>query len=161
MRGILVGFYKFPPLRLDQLAAAPLHHGKAVTVKGGQGLGGDVRRLFQRLPRHKDPQNAVGFGRDGEFGGVGVSFLLEGDEVIVHGHSGLGLALGNQSGLDVSGAFVSQILAGGNQLADVAVGLEIDDIISINELRARICSALLMLSYKGKLEISDRKVLPL
>ena len=38
---------------------------------------------------------------------------------------------------------------------------EIDDIISINELRARVCSALLMLSSKGKLELSDRKVLPL
>jgi len=38
---------------------------------------------------------------------------------------------------------------------------EIDDIISINELRARICSALLMLAYKGKVDITNRKVLPL
>ena len=38
---------------------------------------------------------------------------------------------------------------------------EIDDIISINELRARICSALLMLADKGKVQISDRKILPL
>lgn len=39
---------------------------------------------------------------------------------------------------------------------------EIDDIISITELRARICSALLMLSAKGKSTfIADHKVLPL
>ena len=38
---------------------------------------------------------------------------------------------------------------------------EIDDIISINELRARICSALLMLTSKGAVKISDRKILPL
>ena len=39
---------------------------------------------------------------------------------------------------------------------------EIDDIISINEMRARICSALLMLSAKGDYSaISNRKVLPL
>ena len=38
---------------------------------------------------------------------------------------------------------------------------EIDDIISINELRARICSALLMLADKGSVKVSDRKVLPL
>ena len=39
---------------------------------------------------------------------------------------------------------------------------EIDDIISITELRARICSALLMLSAKGKSNfIADHKVLPL
>ena len=39
---------------------------------------------------------------------------------------------------------------------------EIDDIISISEMRARICSALLMLSAKGNYSaISNRKVLPL
>ena len=38
---------------------------------------------------------------------------------------------------------------------------EIDDIISVNELRARICSALLMLSAKGTATLSLRKVLPL
>ena len=38
---------------------------------------------------------------------------------------------------------------------------EIDDIISINELRARICSALLMLASKGTVKIADRKILPL
>lgn len=38
---------------------------------------------------------------------------------------------------------------------------EIDDIISINELRARICSALLMLCAKGFGPIANHKVLPL
>ena len=39
---------------------------------------------------------------------------------------------------------------------------EIDDIISINELRARLCSALLMLSAKGNFSaIARRKVLPM
>ena len=38
---------------------------------------------------------------------------------------------------------------------------EIDDIINVNELRARICSALLMLADKGKVQMSDRKILPL
>ena len=38
---------------------------------------------------------------------------------------------------------------------------EIDDIISTNELRARICSALLMLCAKGKYSQNGRKVLPL
>lgn len=38
---------------------------------------------------------------------------------------------------------------------------EIDDIIGTNELRARICSALLMLSAKGKYSQNGRKVFPL
>ena len=39
---------------------------------------------------------------------------------------------------------------------------EIDDIISVNELRARICSALLMLSAKGNARaVANRKILPL
>lgn len=38
---------------------------------------------------------------------------------------------------------------------------EIDDIISVNEMRARICSALLMLSEKGANSLFGRKVLPL
>lgn len=45
--------------------------------------------------------------------------------------------------------------------AVAAASGEIDDIISINELRARICSALLMLSAKGTATVSLRKVLPL
>ena len=38
---------------------------------------------------------------------------------------------------------------------------EIDDIISVSELRARVCSALLMLSAKGTSYTGNRKVLPL
>ncbi len=45
--------------------------------------------------------------------------------------------------------------------AVAAASGEIDDIISVNELRARICSALLMLSAKGTATVSLRKVLPL
>lgn len=45
--------------------------------------------------------------------------------------------------------------------AIAAASGEIDDIISVNELRARICSALLMLSSKGKSTDFRRKVLPL
>lgn len=46
--------------------------------------------------------------------------------------------------------------------ANAAASGEIDDIISINEMRARICSALLMLSAKGQFSsVANRKVLPL
>ena len=45
--------------------------------------------------------------------------------------------------------------------ARAAASGEIDDIISVNELRARICSALLMLSEKGQSALFGRKVLPL
>ena len=46
--------------------------------------------------------------------------------------------------------------------ANAAASGEIDDIISINELRARICSGLLMLCAKGDASaIARRKVLPL
>ena len=46
--------------------------------------------------------------------------------------------------------------------ANAASSGEIDDIISVNEMRARICSALLMLSAKGvSAHLAYRKVLPL
>ena len=45
--------------------------------------------------------------------------------------------------------------------ARAAASGEIDDIISINEMRARICSALLMLCAKGQNSLSGIKVLPL
>lgn len=46
--------------------------------------------------------------------------------------------------------------------ANAASSGEIDDIISVNEMRARICSALLMLSAKGEAStVAGRKVLPL
>ena len=45
--------------------------------------------------------------------------------------------------------------------ANAAASGEIDDIITVNELRARICSALLMLAGKGNALPCGRKVLPL
>jgi len=45
--------------------------------------------------------------------------------------------------------------------AHAAESGDIDDIISTNELRLRICSALLMLSAKGSASVSGRKILPL
>ncbi len=45
--------------------------------------------------------------------------------------------------------------------AHAAESGDIDDIISINELRLRICSALLMLSAKGSTSTVGRKILPL
>ena len=45
--------------------------------------------------------------------------------------------------------------------ARAAASGEIDDIISINEMRARICSALLMLCAKGQNSLFGYKVLPL
>ncbi len=45
--------------------------------------------------------------------------------------------------------------------ANAAASGEIDDIITTNELRTRICSALLMLSSKGAANAAKRKVLPL
>ncbi len=45
--------------------------------------------------------------------------------------------------------------------AVAAASGEIDDIISVSEIRARICSALMMLAVKGKVKISERKILPL
>ena len=45
--------------------------------------------------------------------------------------------------------------------AHAAESGDIDDIISTNELRLRICSSLLMLSAKGSASVNGRKVLPL
>ena len=45
--------------------------------------------------------------------------------------------------------------------ARAAASGEIDDIISVNELRARVCSALLMLCAKGQNAVVGYKVLPL
>ena len=48
-----------------------------------------------------------------------------------------------------------------SSVAHAAASGEIDDIISTNELRARICSALLMLSTKGASSLFGNKILPL
>lgn len=57
--------------------------------------------------------------------------------------------------------FVSEWKETVSSPAVAAASGEIDDIISVNELRARICSALLMLTAKGSVKESCRKVLPL
>ncbi len=58
-------------------------------------------------------------------------------------------------------SLVSEWKAEVSSPARAAASGEIDDIISVNELRARICSALLMLSAKGQNAIIGTKVLPL
>ncbi|MBO7304298.1 MAG: hypothetical protein J6V09_03670 [Clostridia bacterium] len=58
-------------------------------------------------------------------------------------------------------ALVAEWRANVSSPAVAAASGEIDDIISINELRARICSALLMLAAKGTVKLNGRKVLPL
>ena len=57
--------------------------------------------------------------------------------------------------------FINEWKATVSSPAVAAATGEIDDIISINELRARICSALLMLADKGKVKTSESKILPL
>lgn len=57
--------------------------------------------------------------------------------------------------------YISEWRATVSSPANAAASGEIDDIISINELRARICSALLMLAGKGKSGSVGRRVLPL
>ena len=56
---------------------------------------------------------------------------------------------------------ISEWRASVSSVAHAAASGEIDDIISTNELRARICSALLMLSTKGAYLTANRKLLPL
>ncbi len=59
-------------------------------------------------------------------------------------------------------ALINEWKTGVSSPAYAAASGEIDDIISTNELRARLCSALLMLSGKGSLaSVCARKVLPL
>lgn len=57
--------------------------------------------------------------------------------------------------------YVNEWRASVSSPVHAAASGEIDDIISVNELRARICSALLMLASKGAGCKSIRKVLPL
>ncbi|MBR2931050.1 MAG: hypothetical protein IKC32_07455 [Clostridia bacterium] len=57
--------------------------------------------------------------------------------------------------------FVNEWRVNVSSPAHAAASGEIDDIISVTELRARICSALLMLASKGCSHGAKRKVLPL
>ena len=56
---------------------------------------------------------------------------------------------------------VAEWKASVSSVANAAASGEIDDIIGTNELRARVCSALLMLSGKGSFATDAKKVLPL
>ena len=58
-------------------------------------------------------------------------------------------------------ALVEEWKLGVSSPARAAASGEIDDIITTNELRARICSSLLMLSAKGQNALHGSKVLPL
>ena len=58
--------------------------------------------------------------------------------------------------------YIAEWRASVSSPANAAASGEIDDIIGVTEIRARICSALLMLSCKGKYSTTARrKVLPL
>ena len=108
---------------------------------------------------------------------VGASFVLLGskslgaDIVYATANSEIG-ALNAESGVAFAwdkyitlektrDELISEWKASVSSPAVAAASGEIDDIISINELRARICSALLMLASKGTASVSRRKVLPL
>lgn len=56
--------------------------------------------------------------------------------------------------------YIAEWRANVSSPANAAASGEIDDIISTNELRARVCSALLMLANKGSYTVAKRKVLP-
>ena len=56
---------------------------------------------------------------------------------------------------------ISEWRASVSSVAHAAASGEIDDIISVNELRARICTGLLMLSSKGAYKIAARNIMPL
>ncbi len=109
---------------------------------------------------------------------IGASFVLLGskslgaDIVYATEESEIG-ALASESGVAFAwDKYISEETTRDQLIADwkttvsspsaAAASGEIDDIIGINEMRARICSALLMLSAKGNFSaIANRKVLPL
>ena len=108
---------------------------------------------------------------------VGASFVLLGSKALgadlvyaindteisaLSAESGVAFAWNNYITLEKTREeLVSEWKATVASAAVAAASGEIDDIISINELRARICSALLMLASKGSVKPSCRKILPL
>ena len=108
---------------------------------------------------------------------IGASFVLLGSKALgadlvyatdaseigaLNAESGVAFAWDKYITLEKTRAeLIDEWKSSGSSPAVAAASGEIDDIISINELRARICSALLMLSAKGTATISRRKVLPL
>ena len=95
--------------------------------------------------------------------GADLVYALNDSEIgALSAESGVAFAWNNYITLEKSREqLVEEWKASVSSPAVAAASGEIDDIISINELRARICSALLMLSYKGKANTTGRKVLPL
>ena len=76
--------------------------------------------------------------------------------------SGVAFAWNDYISLEQSrDALIAEWKANVSSPSVAAASGEIDDIISTNELRARICSALLMLADKGKILPACRKILPL
>ena len=76
--------------------------------------------------------------------------------------SGVAFAWNDYISLEQSrDALIAEWKANVSSPSVAAASGEIDDIISTNELRARICSALLMLADKGKIVPACRKILPL
>ena len=108
---------------------------------------------------------------------IGASFVLLGSKALgadlvyatdaseigaLNAESGVAFAWDKYITLEKTRAeLISEWKATVSSPAVAAASGEIDDIISVNELRARICSALLMLSAKGTATVSRRKVLPL
>ena len=108
---------------------------------------------------------------------IGASFVLLGSKALgadlvyavndseigaLTAESGVAFAWNNYITLEKSREkLVEEWKASVSSPAVAAASGEIDDIISVNEMRARICSALLMLASKGKVKISDTKVLPI
>ena len=76
-----MGFLFFRGFSGD-LRAAPLHHGEAGALRGGQVLGGEFHRGVQGFPGHEHPQEGVRLRGDGQHGVVRVGGPLEGDQVV-------------------------------------------------------------------------------
>lgn len=95
--------------------------------------------------------------------GADIVYALNSSEIgALSAESGVAFAWDKYITLDTTrDNLVAEWKANVSSVAVAAASGEIDDIISTNELRARICSALLMLSAKGNATISRRKVLPL
>jgi acetyl-CoA carboxylase carboxyltransferase component len=108
---------------------------------------------------------------------IGASFVLLGSKALgadlvyatesaeigaLNAESGVAFAWDKYITLEKSrDELISEWKASVSSPAVAAASGEIDDIISINELRARICSALLMLCSKNTQNVARRKVLPL
>lgn len=108
---------------------------------------------------------------------IGASFVLLGSKALgadivyatddseicaLNAESGVAFAWDKYITLDLTrDALINDWKESVSSPARAAASGEIDDIITVNELRARVCSALLMLSAKGQNSIGGLSVLPL